>query len=373
MAGFMWPVNERIPIREFTCHIWFRAKRSFVYTKPFYGDNTMKLPKAYATSVRKRAIDLTLSVNPLGCSPRAASAVKRMSMSAISAYPDPTPLIESLAKAFRFGKQGILLGNGSEQLIKLVSQAFLTPGDLAMVEAGSFFLFSKEPALAGGTVKFFDFTAPRRSKIRPALLFIANPTTPGGINRTNAAIREVIDLINPRVAVVDEANGEFRDETMISEIQNRKNIIVLRTFSKVFGLASLRIGMAFGKPKLIEKMSEFLQPFPVTSVGLAAAAAALADTEFIERTKRFVSRERAVLTRELTARGFTVSPSVTNNLFVSRPDNARIIRGLARRNVSVIDGAFFPGNSSPGFRISLKDRKTNRAFLRILDEVLIRL
>jgi len=294
-------------------------------------------------------------------------------MSAISAYPDPTPLIESLAKAFRFGKQGILLGNGSEQLIKLVSQAFLTPGDLAMVEAGSFFLFSKEPALAGGTVKFFDFTAPRRSKIRPALLFIANPTTPGGINRTNAAIREVIDLINPRVAVVDEANGEFRDETMISEIQNRKNIIVLRTFSKVFGLASLRIGMAFGKPKLIEKMSEFLQPFPVTSVGLAAAAAALADTEFIERTKRFVSRERAVLTRELTARGFTVSPSVTNNLFVSRPDNARIIRGLARRNVSVIDGAFFPGNSSPGFRISLKDRKTNRAFLRILDEVLIRL
>lgn len=330
----------------------------------------MKLPKAYATSVQKKLIDMTLSVNPLGCSPRALKAIRSVSMKDIRTYPDQAPLLGLIANTFGVRPDNILLGVGSEQLIKLASAAFLSRGTTAVVESGSFFLFSREPILMGAKTVFFDITNPPTLRRKPDILFIANPTTPGGLSRTNRDILRVIDAIQPKIAVIDEANGEFRSDTLISELSKRRNLIVLRTFSKALGLAGLRIGVAFGNAKIIAAMSELQQPFPVSSVALRAAEAALRDTKFLEKTKQFIASERAFLTDELTKRGFRVSSSITNNLFVSRADNKQIVQALALKDVSVIDGAFFPDNTSVGFRISLRDKKTNRKFLARLDEVL---
>ena len=330
----------------------------------------MKLPKAYAKSVRKQSIDMTLSVNPLGCSPRALQAVRKSTREAVSLYPDAEILTGSIAQKFNVSEDNILLGNGSEMLIKLVSQAFVRKGEIAAVEEGSFFLFSKEPLISGGRIRFITVGSVKKMKQRPAILFIANPTTPGGIDRSDEALCATIDAIDPKIAVIDEANAEFRSGTMITRLRTSKNLIILRTFSKAFGLAGLRIGIAFGNADLIETMNEYIQPFPLTAPALAAAGAALADDEFIRKTRRFVAEERAFLTKALTKRGFSVSPSVTNNLFVSRSDNAAVVKALEQNGVSVIDGTFFPGNKIPGFRISLKDRQTNRLFLQKLDEAL---
>lgn len=330
----------------------------------------MKLPTAYAKSVKKMQIDMTLSVNPLGCSPRALTSIRRMDMKAVSSYPDSTPFVAQLAQRFAIPSEKILVSNGSEQLIKLISQTFVVPDACVMVEAGSFFLFSREPMLQGANVTFFDFATAKKPKKKPALVFIANPTTPGGVNRTDQDILRVIDILRPTVAVVDEANAEFRTGTLISSLRTRKNLVVLRTCSKALGIAGLRIGMAFASKNLITKMNDRLQPFPVSSTALIAAKEALRDTAFLKRTIAFVTDERIFLTKALEKRGFTVSPSVTNNLFVSRQDNNDIVTGLASRNVSVIDGSFFPGNKQRGFRVSLRDKKTNRVFLTRLDEVL---
>ena len=313
---------------------------------------------------------MTLSVNPLGCSPRALRAIQTMRMRDVCTYPGQMRVLGILANMFGMQPSCILLGTGSEQLIKLACLSFLPPGGTAAVESGSFFLFSREPLFLGGIPVFFDFETPEKQKKRPAVLFIANPTTPGGVDRTNDEILNVIDTLKPTIAVIDEANGEFRNDTLISEIPKRKNLIVLRTFSKALGLAGLRIGMAFGDPKTIAKMSEVQQPFPVSSAALIAAQAALKDAGFLRKTLAFVARERTFLTKQMEKRGFCVSPSVTNNLFVSRADNKKIIRQLAARDVSVIDGSFFPGNKMPGFRISLRDKRTNRKFLTRLDEAL---
>lgn len=330
----------------------------------------MNVPKAYATSVKKQTIDLTISINPLGCSPRALLAIRKLDSDQLSAYPDPSILITDLAKKFDVAPSAILLGNGSEQLIKLVSQAFVRQNDVVFVESGSFFLFTREPLLCGATVEFINFTTVRKSNNKPTLLFIANPTTPSGTDRSNAALCSVIDTIKPRIVVIDEANGEFRNESMIAELKNFKNLIVLRTFSKALGIAGLRIGAAFSISDIIATLNEFQQPFPVTTPSLVAAVETLKDDIFLKQTLQFIRSERKFLTVALTKRGFDVAPSITNNLFVSRVENDAIINGLAKRNVGVIDGVFFPDNKKQGFRISLKDKKTNRVFLARLDEVL---
>lgn len=326
----------------------------------------MKLPKAYVTTIEKKTIDMTTSINPLGCSPRAVKAIRAMKAEDIASYPDQTKFLIRASSVYGVAPNMLLLGNGSEQLIKLISSVFIRGNSRVAVEAGSFFLFSREPILSGGTVRFFDFETAKNTPKRPKLLFMANPTTPGGIDRSSKAIRRVLDTIEPVFAVVDEANGEFSDNSLIAECKKRTNLIVLRTFSKAFGLAGLRIGMAVANPTIIETLREFQQPFAVSSAAIAAAQAALTDCVFLKKTKTFITSERRLLTKELKKNNFTVSKSVTNNLFVSRNDAAQIIQKLSQLNVSVIDGTYFPGNTQTGFRISLRDKQTNRAFLRQL-------
>jgi histidinol-phosphate aminotransferase len=333
-------------------------------------EKTMNIPKAYATTVTKQAIDMTLSINPLGCSPRAQEALRALTLKDLSTYPNQQPLLAALATFFRIPATSIVLGSGSEQLIKLICQTFVRSNSTVLVEEGSFFLFTSEPLLQNATVTYTSIPPKEIQAIRPSVLFIANPTTPGGINRTNKELLAVIKRLKPRVVVVDEANGEFRKETMISELKKVNNLIVLRTFSKALGIAGLRIGFAISNPRVSAKLAQFQQPFPVTTPAIVAAEAALSDRDFLNRTLLFVSKERKFLTNALETRGFRVSASITNNLFVSSIQNTTIINKLQKLGVGVIDGAFFPNNPQQGFRISIKDRKTNRAFLARLDEVL---
>ena len=326
----------------------------------------MKLPTAYATTIEKKTIDMTTSINPLGCSRRAVNAIRRMNASDIASYPDQTKFLTRAASLYGVIQDAMLLGNGSEQLIKLISSVFVRNNSVIAVESGSFFLFSREPILFGGTVRFFDVDSVKKMPKRPDVLFMANPTTPGGIDRSAKAILTVLDTLQPTVAVVDEANGEFSDNSLISSCGKRTNLIVLRTFSKAFGLAGLRIGMAIADPTIIETLRTFQQPFAVSSTALVAAEAALTDTAFLKKSKKFIASERIFLTKELKKRTFIVSESVTNNLFISRNDSAQIIEKLSELDVSVIDGTYFPGNTQAGFRISLRDKQTNRAFLKQL-------
>ncbi|MDO8451777.1 MAG: histidinol-phosphate transaminase, partial [bacterium] len=294
--------------------------------------------------------------------------LKHLTMEDISSYPKTDRLVRKLAERFNVPTTNILIGTGSEQLIKLITQTFLDPRDRVLIERGSFGLFTKESLLANATVSFFTLARPPKSKAR--LGFIANPKTPTGELITQKTIKTMRQRLTPGILVVDEANGELIDETSIPDAIRSSNMLVLRTLSKAFGLAGLRIGFVIGPTVLLNILQEAQQPFAVSQIAIRLGAAALTDTRFIKKTRSFITRERLFLQTELRSRGLTVSDSVTNNLFILSPQTDKIILELTKRGVSVINGTFFPGMQTPGFRISLKDRKTNRLFLKKLDESL---
>jgi histidinol-phosphate aminotransferase len=331
-----------------------------------FGVNTMKLPKMYASDVAKLPIDMTLSENPLGCSPRVLEALKTITNQDIFDYPNTTSLFKAIANKFNVDKNQILLGNGSEQLIKLIAQTFLNKRDRVLIQAGSFPLFAKESLIAGGTVSFFN---PLWSTTQSAtLIILCNPNNPTGEVLQNGIIQKLSKQFPKSLIVVDEANGEFLRESSMN--LNLPNVIVLRTLSKVFGLAGLRIGFAVGPGKLINTLKNVQQVFPVSSISSKLAKAALNDPTFLQQTLRFVAKERTFLTKELQNRNFLVCPSITSNIFIQTTQAKNIIELLRKNGVSVVDGAFFPAIDRPGFRIAIRDVKTNRLFLKKLDRVL---
>lgn len=334
----------------------------------------MNLPKVYAAQTEKFKIDMTLSVNPLGCSPFVLKALKKISQEDISNYPDQSRLRELVANFFKLKSNNIVFGCGSEQLIKLIAQTFVKPNDLVLVQTASFPMFTKEVGLANAEVQFFNpnsFTKPNK---KVALVILSNPSTPTGEAFSKRCIEKILKEFGDSIIFIDEANGEYMDESAISLINGNKNLIVSRTFSKLIGLAGVRLGYLLAQQNMIAPLLSAQQPFAASALALKLGMAAFQDREFIIKSRGFIKQQREILKRELITLGFAVSNSVTNNLFVSFQKNntQRRMQGLQKRlnenGVGVIDSSFFPDLKTAGFRISVKDEQTNQEFLRVLSQ-----
>ena len=310
---------------------------------------------------------MTLSVNPLGCSPRVVKMLKQLDTKDVSTYPDINRILVAGSKRFSLPTSCILAGNGSEQLIKLIAQTLLKPGDTAIVQSGSFSLFKKECMIAGATVTLCEISSLINQPIQPKILFLCNPNNPTGELIPKKTLRQIIAAFPKTFIVIDEANAEFTDQTYIQEATNKPNVLILRTCSKAFGLAGLRVGFCIGNPILMKTLQAVQQPFPISSLSIKLATTALLDTPFLARTIKMISKERVKMMNVLRERGFTVSNSVTNTIFVSMPRAEQIIAQLNNIGVSVIPNEFFPGLTTLGFRIALRDKKTNQLFLQKLD------
>lgn len=329
----------------------------------------MILPKIYAQEVQRKPIDLSLSENPLGCSPLVAKLMKNISINDVNRYPDTSRLVQKIAEKFGIKQSQILLGCGSEQLIKLICQTFLQKNDAALVQRGSFSLFTKECLLTRAKVKFFQPN--KTTSIGNArLIFICNPNNPTGEILDPVIIDTIINQAVNSIVVIDEAIGEFIKETFIPKVIKKKNCIVLRTFSKAFGLAGLRVGFAIGNTNLIKKLRITQQPFPVSSIACKLALSALEDEVFINKTINFIKKERLFLISELNKRKLMTSDSITNNIFVETPFADKLIPKLNRLGMSIVPASGFPGMKRPGFRICIKNKRTNRLFISQLDKAL---
>ena len=160
---------------------------------------------------------------------------------------------------------------------------------------------------------------------------------------------------------------------MLAEVKNRDNLIVLRTFSKAFGLASLRVGFAVASGRLIQRLEEATPPFPISSISEQLAVVTLKDRGFLAKTREFVARERLFLEKELKAVGFQVFPGQANNLFIKIPEflsAEQFLTALRNNDVSVVTGSSFEGFSDKFFRISVGDEKTNRQFIEKMKDIL---
>ena len=276
------------------------------------------------------AVKLASNENPLGPSPKAMEAARR-ALGEANWYPDggSKRLREVLAARFGVHSEEIFVGLGSSEIIDLASRVLLRPGCEGITSEGSFALFSIAIRASGGKLVLtpmkdfaFDLDA-IVAAITPQtrIIYIANPNNPTGTAFGRAEFAAFMKKVPGDVLVVyDEAYKEYAERTDLADpfefFKQYNNILTLRTFSKVYGLAGLRIGYGIGHPTLVAEMNKLRTPFNVTSVGQAAALAALDDPEHVERSAAMNRVERKRLYTELRRLGLSPVPSETNFLFM---------------------------------------------------------
>src|SRR5216683_1122807 len=248
----------------------------------------------------KKIIKLASNENPLGVSPKAKAAIKK-ALPELGRYPDGNAFELKAALSRRYGvpEECIVVGNGSNDLLEMAAGVFLAPGRAAVYSQHAFAVYplATQARGAGGIVvpaKNYGHDLPAMlAAITPEthVVFIANPNNPTGTFATGGEIGNFIAGTRRDVAVVvDEAYSEYLPQNLrydsVALLKKYPNLIVTRTFSKVYGLAGLRVGYGLMHPDVADLLNRVRQPFNVNSLALVAAAAALEDRKFVAKSTR---------------------------------------------------------------------------------------
>ena len=325
-------------------------------------------------------IKLASNENPLGPSPKAVAAM-RAALPFTHLYPDGGGyyLREALAAKLGLQRQNIILGSGSNEVLEFLGHAFLNRDDEVITSAYAFIAYKLIAAVFGA--RTIETASPdyrhhldaMLAAITPRtrLIFIANPNNPTGTLLAQTEIDHFVDALPARIVVAfDEAYFEYVDHPpdALKFIRDRRNVIVLRTFSKIQGLASLRVGYGMAHPELIQVLQRTRQPFNVNGLGQTAAVAALQDDEHVRETKRITDQGRAYFEREFAAMKLEFVPSVANFILVRVGDGASIFKQLLARRIIV---RALKGYDLPEWvRISIGTMEQNRQCVAALQEVI---
>jgi len=275
---------------------------------------------------RDRAvIKLNTNENPYPPSPTVARAIAAAATDDLRRYPDPggTLLRETAARVYGVTPDEVLVGNGSDDLLSMLMRAFVGPGDVVVYPEPTYSLYESLVTIQEGrvlTVPFpSDFSFP--SALRAAegrLMFICNPNSPSG---TFTPLEVIADLAAgfDGVVVADEAYVDFASATALSLLAEHPNLVVLRTFSKSFSLAGMRIGLLFGHRDLLLEIGKVKDSYNVGRLALAAGVAALEDYAWMERNVARIIATRDRLQIALAERGYDVLPSTANFVLARRP------------------------------------------------------
>jgi len=327
-------------------------------------------------------VKLASNENPRGPSPRVREAIAAAA-AGVTRYPDGNgfALKTALADRFGLGIDQIVLGNGSNDILELATQAFLRPGDHAVYSQHAFAVYPLATQARGATgiavparELGHDLAAMRAAITQRArVVFMANPNNPTGTWLAAAVIREFIASVPSDVLVVlDEAYNEYLEPAQQANsaewIDEHPNLLVSRTFSKAYGLAGLRVGYGLAHPAVAEMLNRVRQPFNVNSIAQAAAIAALADAAYVEESARLNRSGLEQLAEGLAALGVGFVPSHGNFLLVHVGDGAAVYEQLLRRGVIVRPVANY--GLPEHLRVTVGLAVENRRFLDALRAVL---
>lgn len=327
-------------------------------------------------------IKLASNENPLGPSPKAVAAM-RQAIDQLHLYPDGNAFYvkSRLAKKLDLEPRHLILGNGSNEIIEFIGHALIQPGAEVIVSQYCFAIYPIITHLFGGRLvtvpaKAYGHDLPAMLQAvtpQTRVLFVANPNNPTGTLAPRGDLVKLVNEVPPHVLlVVDEAYFEFLDQPvdflpLIRAGQN-PNLLLMRTFSKIFGLAGLRLGYGLGHPELITALEKIRQPFNINSIAQAGALAALDDDEHLARTKENNRRGLELFELELRQAGLSFVPSFANFILVKVGDGQRVFLELQKRGVITRP---MGGYQLPEFvRISLGTPEENRRCLAALKEVL---
>ena len=328
-------------------------------------------------------VKLSSNENPLGPSPRALAAIQAAA-SGVHRYPDAGSLALRAGLAARFGvdPEMIICTNGSDEMVLLLCLAFLREGDEAVMAQGSFisyYLRTLEMGARAVRVPLRDYIHDLDAMAdavteRTRLLFLCNPNNPTGTTNGAAEVARLLDRVPEHVLiVVDEAYIEFVERPDYPDLVavlrgGRRNLILLRTFAKIYGLAGLRLGYAFGHPEVIGYLERARPTFNVNALAQAAGLAALEDEEHVARSRAHAAACRGLFARELRSLGLQPIPSETNFVAVHVGDDAAVSAALMAHGftVSPLSGWGLAGH----IRISFGTDEENARFFDALRAVL---
>lgn len=325
-------------------------------------------------------IKLASNENPLGPSPKAQEAMQKVIAEA-HIYPDGGgwKLRTAIAEKFGLERSNVILGSGSNEVIEFIGHAFLQPGDNVITAKHAFLVYKLMAKVFGaetievpdpGYVHDLDAMA---AAITPQTkeIFIANPNNPTGTLVSQEQIDRFMAKVPPHVVVVfDEAYYEFLDNPpdTLKFVREGRNVIVLRTFSKIQGLAGLRIGYGLGPPELIEVLQRTRQPFNTNAVAQAAALAGLLDQEHQDKTKRITDEGRDYLQGQFTEMGLEYVPSYANFVLVKVGDGNAVFKAMMQKGVIVRAMAAY--KLPEWIRISIGTLEQCQRCIQVLKEVL---
>ncbi|MBI3935556.1 MAG: histidinol-phosphate transaminase [Betaproteobacteria bacterium] len=327
-------------------------------------------------------VKLASNENPLGVSPRARRAIQH-ALDGLARYPDGNgfELKRALGERYGIAQERIVLGNGSNDVLELAARAFLAPGVSAIYSQHAFAVYPLVVQATGATgVEVpaknhgHDLDAMLRAVTsQTRAVFIANPNNPTGTLLHPRELEAFLGALPREVVVVlDEAYREYLPDDAkadsIGWLKRFPGLVVTRTFSKAYGLAGLRVGYAFADPSVADLMNRVRQPFNVNSVSLAAAAAALSDREFVQRSFELNRAGMKQVTTGLTALGMEYIPSYGNFVSFRAGDAARVYRRLLELGVIVRPIASY---GMPEYlRVSIGLESENSRFLECLARAL---
>jgi histidinol-phosphate aminotransferase len=292
----------------------------------------------------RRYVKLNTNENPYPPSPRVIEAVRAAVTDDLRLYPDPvaTELRRKAGEIYGLAPGQIIAGNGSDDLLALIVRACASVGDRVVYPMPTYSLYDTLVAIQDAEAVHVpfpdDFTLPVAAlrQLDGRVTFVCNPNAPSGTVTPVAVIEELARALSG-LLVVDEAYVDFADATALPLVQRYPNVVVLRTFSKSFSLAGMRIGLGFGSPAVIEELSKVKDSYNLNRLSLVAAVAALEDCAWMERNVARIRTTRATLIERLRALGLHVLPSQANFVLARRPGRSmgEIQRALKQQGVLV--------------------------------------
>jgi histidinol-phosphate aminotransferase len=288
-------------------------------------------------------VKLNTNENPYPPSPRVRAALAE-ACERLQLYPDPSAgeLRARAGSLYGVDPEGVVVGNGSDELLALLLRATVGPGDAVAYPVPTYSLYETQVALQGGTsvTPAFepDWSLPGSlSEVKAKLVIVCNPNAPSGSALSTAALEGLVAARQDCVVVIDEAYADFADENALSLVGRYRHVVVLRTLSKSYSLAGLRVGFALTNPDLAAELAKVKDSYNVGRLAQAGALAALDDQATMQDHVARVRSTRARLESELLRLGFAVVPSKANFVLARRPGEslAPVASDLRARGILV--------------------------------------
>jgi histidinol-phosphate aminotransferase len=303
---------------------------------------------------RRGKLRLDFNENPVGCSPKVLEMFNSLTREDIAIYPEYKKLNHKIANYFGVNKKEFLVTNGADEGIKLVLDTYISPKDEILLPVPTFSMFEIYASIIGCQItKVFysselEFPTEKlleKISSRTKLIVIVNPNNPTGTTIKESNLKKILEITNEKGILVflDEAYYDFYKNTMLSSINEYKNLVIARTFSKAYGLAGLRLGVLFSNSQNIIYLRRVLSPYSVNNLAVMAAIVALDDKEYVKNFSEMIMKNRAFVKDKLEKLNFKVYPSQTNFLIIDFGKACNYIENkLKERGILVRNRSNYP-------------------------------